>query len=85
MAEEKVGVVTHYFTHLEVAAIALTEGPLNVGDRIHFKGHTSDFTQTVDSIQLEHESVQQATVGENVGVKVLQHVREHDEVFKIVD
>ena len=84
MAEQKIGVVTHYFTHIEVAAIELTDGPMAVGDRIHIKGHTSDFTQTVDSIQLEHDSVQHAEVGQNVGIKVVQHAREHDEVLKVV-
>ena len=84
MAEEKLGVVTHYFSHIEVAAIELTDGPLTVGDRIHIKGHTSDFKQTVDSIQVEHDSMQQAPQGHNVGIKVLQHAREHDVVYKIV-
>ena len=50
MAEEKIGVVTHYFGKLGVAAIELTEGELQAGDTIHVKGHTSDFTQTVDSV-----------------------------------
>ena len=50
-AEQKIGVVSHYFGKIEVAAIELTEGELRVGDTIHVKGHTSDFTQTVDSMQ----------------------------------
>ena len=85
MAEEKIGVVSHYFSHIEVAAIELTDGAMAVGDRIHIKGHTSDFTQTVESIQIEHDSVQQADKGQSVGVMVVQHAREHDEVFKVVD
>ncbi len=83
MAEEKIGVVTHYFGKLGVAAIELTEGKLQVGDTIHVKGHTSDFTQTVDSIQLEHDAVESAKAGENVGIKVVEHAREHDEVFVV--
>ena len=55
MAEEKIGVVTHYFGKIGVAAIELTDGMLRVGDTIHVKGHTSDFTQTVDSMQMEHD------------------------------
>ena len=68
MAEVKIGTVTHYFGHLGVAAVAITEGELKVGDSIHILGHTSDFTQRVDSIQLEHESIQCAGPGQNVGI-----------------
>ncbi len=83
MPEQKVGVITHYFGKLGVAAIELTEGKLQVGDTIHVKGHTSDFTQTVDSMQLEHDTVESAKAGENVGIKVVEHAREHDEVFVV--
>ncbi len=83
MPEQKVGVITHYFGKLGVAAIELTEGKLQVGDTIHVKGHTSDFTQTVDSIQLEHDAVESAKAGENVGIKVVEHARQHDEVFLV--
>ena len=55
MAEEKIGIVTHYFGKIGVAALKITDGELEVGDTIHIKGHTSDFTQTVDSMQAEHE------------------------------
>lgn len=84
MAEQKIGVVTHYFGKIGVAAIELSEGELHVGDTIHVKGHTSDFTQTVDSMQIEHDSVQSAGVGQAVGIRVAEHAREHDEVFKVV-
>jgi len=84
MAEVKIGTVTHYFGHLGVAAVAITEGELKIGDSIRIQGHTSDFTQRVDSIQLEHEQIQCAGPGQNVGIHVDQHAREHDQVFKIV-
>jgi putative protease len=83
VGEQKVGVVTHYFGKIGVAAIQLTDGGLSVGDTIHVKGHTSDFTQSVQSMQVEHGEVQTAEVGDNVGVKVTEHAREHDEVFKV--
>ncbi len=83
MAEQKIGIITHYFGKIGVAAIELTDGELRVGDTIHVKGHTSDFTQTVDSMQLEHDSVESAAVGQSVGIKVPEHAREHDEVFVI--
>ncbi|MHC4414158.1 MAG: hypothetical protein ACYS0G_02620 [Planctomycetota bacterium] len=83
MAEQKVGVITHYFGKLGVAAVQVTVGELRVGDTIHVKGHTSDFTQTVDSMQLEHDAVETAKVGDTVGIKVIEHAREHDEVLKV--
>lgn len=83
MGETEIGKVTHYFNHLNVAAIVVTAGELNVGDTIHIKGHTSDFTTTVESIQIEHEQVQTAKAGDNIGVKVPEHAREHDQVFVV--
>lgn len=84
MAEEKIGVVTHYFGKIGVAAIRITAGELRPGDAIHIVGHTSDFTQPVESIQVEHESVEIARPGDTVGIKVAEHAREHDEVFKVL-
>lgn len=81
--EEKVGVVTHYFGKIGVAAIKLTDGSLNVGETIHVKGHTSDFTQIVDSLQIEHDKVDSAELGQEIGMRVKEHAREHDEVFKV--
>ena len=84
MAEQKIGVVTHYFGKIGVAALKVTEGELKVGDTIRIKGHTSDFTQTVASMQVEHESVEVARVGDEVGLKVAEYVREHDSVYKVL-
>ncbi len=84
MAEQKIGVVTHYFGKIGVAGIELTDGPLNVGDTIHVKGHTSDFSQAVDSMQLEHGTVASAAVGDSIGIKVGEHAREHDEDFRVI-
>lgn len=80
--EIEIGVITHYFGHLNVAAIKLT-GSLAVGDTLRIKGHTTDMTVAVDSIQIEHKSVQQAAQGDNVGIKVPDHAREHDKVYKV--
>jgi len=85
MAEHKIGVITHYFGNIGVAALSLTDGELASGDTIHIKGHTSDFTQRVDSIQVEHEIVDIARAGDEVGIKVIEHAREHDQVFKVDD
>ncbi|MFZ5877084.1 MAG: hypothetical protein ACOYXU_11835, partial [Nitrospirota bacterium] len=81
--ELKAGVVTHYYSHLSVAVVSLTDRGLRVGDRIHVKGHTSDFYQTVESLQVEHESVMAARIGQAVGMKVTEHAREHDVVYLV--
>ena len=83
MAEEQIGRVTHYFGKAGVAAIQITAGTLAVGDTIRIKGHTSDFTQPVDSMQIDGKGVHQASVGQSVGIKVKQHAREHDVVYKM--
>lgn len=85
MPEQEIGKVTHYFGRIGVAAIEITQGTLAVGDTIHVKGHTSDFTQTVDSIQIEGQMVGTASVGQAVGIKVVEHAREHDVVSKVED
>lgn len=83
MAEEEIGKITHYFGKIGVAAIEVTAGTLCVGDEIHVQGHTSDFRVTVDSMQLDGQPVEEATVGQNVGIKVPGHAREHDAVYKV--
>jgi len=85
MEEIKVGRVSKYFGHISVAAIELENGPLKVGDRVHVKGHTTNFEQTVDSIQIEHESVQEAKLGASIGIRVKERVRPHDEIYRVKD
>jgi len=81
--EVRVGVVTHYFGHLSVAAVRLESGSLRVGDTIRVLGHTSDFRQRVDSMQVEHQSVSEAGTGQEIGMRVTEHAREHDVVYKV--
>jgi putative protease len=83
MAEQEIGRVTHYFGKAQAAAIEITQGSLSVGDTIHIKGHTTDFTQRVDSLQVDGAPVQQAVAGQSVGVKVVDHARQHDTVSKV--
>lgn len=85
MAEHEIGVVSHYFDRIQVAAIRLTAGSLKSGDRIHVRGHSTDFEQTVQSMQIEHAAVTEAKAGDEIGIKVEQRVHEHDKVFKVVD
>jgi len=75
--------VTHYFGHLSVAAVRLESGSLRVGDTIRILGHTSDFRQRVDSMQVEHQSVSEASAGQEIGMRVTGHAREHDVVYKV--
>ena len=82
MAEERIGTVDHYFAHIGVAGIALT-APLRVGDRIHVRGHTTDFEQAVDSIQIEHAAVEEAKKGDAIGIKVAERCRGGDVVFRV--
>jgi hypothetical protein len=81
--EERVGFVTHYYGHLSVAAIRLESGSLRVGDTIRILGHTSDFRQRVESMQIEHQPVTEAGRRQEIGLKVTGHVRENDLVYKV--
>ena len=81
--EDPIGKVTHYFGQIGVAAVQLT-GPLAVGDQIHVKGHTTDFSQAVDSLEVEHQKVSKAGPGDNVAFKVVDKARTGDQVFRIL-
>jgi len=85
MEEKKVGEIIKFFGKINVAAIRLTEGSLKVGDTIHIVGHTTDVTQTIDSMQIENKNVQEAGPGADLGIKVNGRVREHDVVYKVVE
>jgi len=82
MPDKRVGKVTHYFDHLNVAVLALTEG-IRVGDTLHFQGHSTDFTQAITSLQIEHKAVESAKPGEDVAMKVEQRVHPNDAVFRV--
>jgi len=83
MEEKLIGKITHYFTNIGVAVLEMTSGKLNVGDKIHVKGATSDFEQKIDSMQVEHENVEKAKKGDAIGLKVDQQVRESDDVYLV--
>ncbi|HJQ77836.1 MAG TPA: EF-Tu/IF-2/RF-3 family GTPase [Acidimicrobiia bacterium] len=83
MSEQLVGVVDHWYGHLNVAGIRLTDGHLSVGDRIHIVGHTTDLTTTVGSMQIDHETVDAADTGDQVGVEVTDRVRVGDDVYLV--
>jgi putative protease len=82
MPDFKVGTVTHYFDKIGVAVVELTDN-LAVGEKIRIQGNGGDFTQEVDSMQIEHEQIQNAKKGDTVGMKVNQEVQQGDEVYKV--
>ncbi|MDD5700058.1 MAG: translation elongation factor-like protein [Candidatus Nanoarchaeia archaeon] len=82
VSEKEVGSVSTFFSHVGVAAIKLS-APLSGGDKIHFKGHTTDFKQKVSSMQIEGKSVSKAKKGDHIGIKVSERARPNDKVFLV--
>lgn len=83
MPEKQIGKVSHYFDRIGVAALNITGGVLTVGDVVHIKGHTTDLTQRIDSMQIDHQAVQRAEAGQDVAIRVVQPVRQHDAIYRI--
>ena len=81
MEEKEIGKITHYYSKLGVGLIELTDA-LKVGDTIHIKGHSEDFTQQVTSMRIEYQDIQEAASGQTVGIKVDQKVHANDKVYK---
>ncbi len=82
MEEKEIGRISHYFSKIGVAVIELSD-TLEAGQTIHVRGATSDFSQVVDSMQIEHDKVPKAEKGQSIGLKVREPVREHDKVFVV--
>ena len=82
MSGNRIGKVTHYFDRINVAVLELTDG-IRVGDTVHFLSHATDFKQEVNSLQIEHQNVDEAKPGQDVALKVAQKVHPNDAVFKI--
>ncbi|MDP7180170.1 MAG: hypothetical protein QF824_02790 [Candidatus Woesearchaeota archaeon] len=85
MHEEEIGVISHFFSNINVAVIKIEKQTLDVGDTIHIKGHTTDFEQKILSMQIEREKVEKAKKGQSIGLKIDQAVRVHDRVFKMME
>lgn len=85
MVRRPIGVVTHYYSHLGVAVVQLNEGTVRVGETIHIKGFTTDLKQPVESIEIDHQSMPEASKGQIFGLKVRDHVREHDQIYRPED
>lgn len=82
--EVEIGKVVHYYNHINVAVLSLTDS-LKIGDKIHIVGHATDFTERVSSMEVEHHSIVWVKPGDNVAVKVNQPVHEHDIVFRVTE
>ena len=80
---ERIGIVTHYFSNISVAVVKIESGRLRVGDTIHIRGHTTDFKQRIDSLQVDHKPVPEVGPNDDFGLKVSQHAREHDVVYLV--
>lgn len=80
---ELVGRISHYFAHVNAGVIVLEHGVLRVGDTVHIRGHTTDFYQRLEHMEVDHRPIELARAGQSVGIQVAQRVREHDQVFKV--
>ena len=84
MAEKRIGEVVKFFSKPSVAAVKIVEGDVFVGDSLKFLGHTTDFIDVINSMEVDNKSVQKAVAGDFIGLKVSNRVRPGDEVFKVV-
>jgi putative protease len=80
---DRIGIVTHYFSNISVAVVKIESGRLRVGDTIHIRGHTTDFKQRIDSLQVDHKPVPEVGPNDDFGLKVSQHARENDVVYLV--
>ena len=80
---EEIGKIVAYFKIPQAAIIKIEKGELNIGDYIKIKGHTTDFTQKIESMQIEHKDIDKAAAPQEVGLKVKEKVRDHDLVYKL--
>ena len=85
MPEEQVAVIVKFFAKPSVAALQVTDGSIKKGDTLRYKGHTTDFTEAVNSMEIDNQPVEEAKVGDLIGVKVKERVRENDKVYKVFD
>ena len=83
--EEQVGVIVKFFAKPSVAAIEVTSGTIKPGDDLRYKGYTTDFTEQVGRIEINNEPIEEAKVGDLVGIKVKERVRENDKVYKVIE
>ena len=84
MSGIRIGTVTHYYNKIGVAVIALSD-KIRVGDTVHIMGSTTDLKQQVQSLQIEHQPVEEASPGDDIALKVDRRVRRRDRVYRLDD
>ncbi len=82
--ESKIGYITHYYNRISVGVLDLTDD-LELGDKVHILGHSTDFIQNVTSMEIEHKKVTSVGPGDEVALKVIEPVRKGDRIYKIVE
>ena len=85
MTDEQVGVIVKFFAKPSVAAIEIKSGSIKTGDLLKYKGHTTDFTEVITSMEIDNQKVEEANPGDLVGIKIKERVRENDMVYKVVE
>jgi len=85
MPDEQVAVIVKFFAKPAVAALEVTNGIIKKGDLLRYKGHTTDFTEEITSMEIDNNPVDEARAGDLIGVQVKQRVRENDKVYKVVE
>lgn len=80
--ETMVGVIDDYYSHLSVMTLTL-QSPLKVGDKIHVRGHTTDMTEILESMQIDHVPVASAKTGDPIGIKAVGKCRAGDYLYKV--
>lgn len=85
MEQEKklIGKIAHFYSNISVAVVDLNY-KVSVGDEISIEGPSTNFTQTVDSMQIEHKNIKEAKKGDSIGLKVINPVKEKDSVYKLM-
>ena len=85
MPEEQVAVIVKFFAKPSVAALEVTNGSIKKGDLLRYRGHTTDFTEEVTSMEIDNQPLEEAKVGDLIGIKVKERVRENDKVYKVLE
>lgn len=83
LPDEPIGRVTHYFPKVRATALMIERDSVRVGDVLYFKGHTTHFKQKIESMQINHQAVTEASTGDEIGVRTKSRTRGHDLVFKL--
>ena len=82
--EIRIGQITHYYNRIGVAVLELS-ADLKVGDMVHIMGHTTNFSQRVESMEIEHRQVQSVGPGVEAALKVVERVRQGDIIYKVTE